>query len=106
MKAEKAMNYNKRSVHVLPASSNLMGFCLIVQASLHVTGYSEKTRIDEVTAVATFLFMVSCVFSYLAIRASRPQIGARHEAVADISFIAGLLVLFVMVLMMTFKLMH
>jgi hypothetical protein len=98
------MNPASRSVHVLPTASNLMGFCLIVQASLHATGYSAKSSMDEITAAATCLFMASCLFSYLSIRTLHEQRGRRLETTADVSFIAGLLLLLVMVLLMTFNL--
>lgn len=101
------MNTEDRSTHVLPTASNLMGFCLIVQASLHASGYSEKTHMDEVTAVATCLFMAACLFSYLAIRArSNARRSSKYETIADVNFIAGLLILLAMVLMMVFKVMR
>ncbi|MBS1616622.1 MAG: hypothetical protein JST06_10960 [Bacteroidetes bacterium] len=97
------LNYKNRSPHVLPTASNLMGFCLIVQASIHTSGFSERTYMDEITAAATCLFMAACLFSYLSIRSDNPVRRGRYEFIADINFILGLFVLLVMVLMLSFK---
>ncbi len=91
-----------RSPHVLNAASNLMGICLIIQTSIRVLGYSSKSYIDECTAVATCIFMLACLFSYLAIRNSDPRRSLRLERIADIFFLLGLVLLCGMVVAISF----
>lgn len=95
------MQHNVRSPHVLNAASNLMGICLIIQTSIKVLGYGAKSYIDELTAVDTCFFMVACLFSYLSIRSKQPIRGERLEGIADVAFLLGLVLLFVMVLLIS-----
>ena len=78
-----------------------MGICLIIQTSIKVLGYSSKSYIDELTAVATCFFTLSCVFSYLAIRTQFEKRSQRLENIGDIIFLIGLLLLFIMVLLIS-----
>ncbi|HNQ00502.1 MAG TPA: hypothetical protein PKK99_15680, partial [Bacteroidia bacterium] len=55
-----------KSSHILNTSSNLLGFCLVVITSLKVNNYSEKTLIDEFTALSALLFMASSILSFLS----------------------------------------
>ena len=81
---------NSRSPHILNASSNLLGLCFVVLTSLKVLKFSQTTLIDELTIVATILFMVSCILSFLSIRGSIK----RYENIADFAFLLGLSILF------------
>ena len=92
---------SSRSPHVLNASSNLMGICLIIQTSIKVLGYGSKSYIDELTAVATCFFMLACVFSYLAIRTQYEKRSNRLENIGDIIFLIGLFLLFGMVVLIS-----
>lgn len=92
-----------RSPHVLNASSNLVGMCLIIQTSIQVLGYSNKSYIDEITAVATCFFISACLFSYLSIRTLKASRAARLERIGDICFMLGLGLLFLMVVLISLK---
>ena len=61
-------NNNDKSPHVLNASSNLLGLCFVVLTSLKLLNISGKPIIDELTTVAIFLFMSSCILSFLSIK--------------------------------------
>ena len=87
-----------KSSHILNASSNLLGFCLVVLTSIKVFGRAAGTVIDEVDAVAIFFFITSCIFSFMAIRLENEK-GRKFEQVADYIFLGGLGLLFVMTLM-------
>jgi len=95
-----ADNENDKSPHILNASSNLLGLCFVVLTSLKLFKLSQKTIIDELTTLATVLFMGSCLLSFLAIRNSR--YGGRYEKVADYFFLAGLILLFLTVILFSF----
>ncbi|MEO6830890.1 MAG: hypothetical protein ABI378_01595 [Chitinophagaceae bacterium] len=92
-----------QSSHVLNASSNLVGMCLIIQTSIQVLGYSNKSYIDEITAVATCFFISACLFSYLSIRSMKIARANRLERIGDLSFLTGLGLLFLMVVLISIK---
>jgi len=92
-----------KSEHILSTSSNLLGFCLIVLTSLKISKFSEVSRIDELTGVACILLIASCLFSFLSIRTSREKLDAKYEQIADIIFVAALLLIFAATFMIAFS---
>ena len=90
---------NDKSPHILNASSNLLGLCFVVLTSLKILNFSHTTLIDELTIVATILFMISCILSFLSIRGNI----ARYENIADIAFLLGLIMLFVTTILFSFN---
>ena len=96
---------NEKSPHILNASSNLLGICFIVLASLKVLNKSEKTMVDEVTVCAIILFMISCILSFLSIRKNSRQ-SELFEKIADFFFLGGLLLLFVTTLLFSFNIIN
>lgn len=95
-------NNNDKSPHVLNASSNLLGLCFVVLTSLKLLNISGKTIIDELTTVAIFLFMSSCILSFLSIKGTIKN-GGKLENIADIFFLCGLGILFVTTLLFSFN---
>lgn len=78
--------------HILNAASTLLGIALLIITGLHVSRYSAGSFADEIAWGAAVSLMLSCLFSYLAIRAEpRPT---RYEGLADSVFLIGLLCLF------------
>jgi hypothetical protein len=63
---------------------------------------AEKSVIDELTAIAIFMFMISCVLSFLSMRSIKKS-GIRYEQVADIIFLAGLFFLFITTSLIVFN---
>lgn len=95
------MQQNKSS-HILNTSANLLGLCFIVLTSIKVSKMQDSTLIDETTALAIFLFMISCILSFLSIR-KKDGISDRLEKIADFVFLSGLIVLFLTTMMVTFN---
>ncbi|RZL40747.1 MAG: hypothetical protein EOP00_26250 [Pedobacter sp.] len=87
------MKENK-SPHILNTSANLLGFCFIVLTSVKISNLKESSFIDEGAALAIVIFMNSCLFSFLAMRNENEK-SLRLEKVADVFFLAGLIVLFI-----------
>lgn len=92
------------SQHILNTAANLLGFCLFVITSMHITNYSEKSMIDEFTSVIAVLLISSCLFSFFAIR-TRYQTGEqRLEKVANYLFVISLIGILLIILLITFNL--
>lgn len=81
----------KKSSHILNASSNLLGFCLVIITSLKVTNYNHGTYIDEIAIIASLCLSISCVFSFLAIRTANEKIENKYEKIADFLFLTALI---------------
>lgn len=93
------------SQHIFNASSNLLGICFLILTSLKVLNVNSKTMIDEITMLATSLFMCSCVLSFLSIR-NKTKNSIVLENVADGIFLGGLLLLFITALLFSFNMIH
>ncbi len=96
------MSNSEKSPHILNASSNLLGICFILLASLKVMNISDKTFNDEVTTIAIVLFMASCILSFISIR-NKTERSQFYENIADIVFISGLSLLFITTLLFSFN---
>ena len=94
---------SNKSQHILNTSSNLLGFCLIVLTSLKISKYSSVSMIDEFTGVATIILMASSLLSFLSIRTKKEKQSIHYEQIADILFIAALLLIFSITFMIAFS---
>lgn len=94
----------KKSPHILNASSGLLGFCLIILTSLEITKISERTYIDEIAGIASFCLAISCLMSFMAIRSVKENFELRFEKIADYLFITALLCISVSVVLVTLNL--
>lgn len=92
---------NNTSQHILNTAANLLGFCLFVITSLHVSSRSEASVIDEVTSVVALLLTCSCFFSFLSIRTASPVREIRLEQLADVFFVTSLVG--IVILLITFN---
>lgn len=92
---------NNNFPHILTASSTLLGLCFVVLTSLKLNNAREASIIDELTAVAIILFMVSSILSYLSMRSNRVII--RYEKIADTVFLSGLFLLFITTMLIAFN---
>jgi len=68
----------------------MLGFCLLVITSLHITDKAEGTLIDEYTAVVAMLFAFSSIFSFISIRVGNSETEQKLEKIADYLFFAAL----------------
>lgn len=78
--------------HILNAASSLLGISLIIIAGLNVTHTSRTTLADEVAWGSAVLLALSCILSYLALRAAPRE--TRTAIWADRIFLLGLVFLF------------
>lgn len=77
---------NKTAPHILNASTNLLGFCLVIITSLKIAKLSYHFYLDEFTVGAIFCLMISCALSFLAIKSNKERVSNRLENIADILF--------------------
>ncbi|WEK20363.1 MAG: hypothetical protein P0Y49_04315 [Candidatus Pedobacter colombiensis] len=98
------MEENK-SPHILNTSATLLGLCFIVLTSIKVSKMQDSTLIDETTALAIVLFMISSILSFLSMRKEKTLSDRLEnlEKMADFIFLFGLLVLFLTTMMVTFN---
>lgn len=81
-----------KKYHILGASANLLGICFVLITGLSITNLNVKTYADEICLFASFLFLSSCLLSYLSIRRENSRYD--YENWADRSFMIGILSLF------------
>lgn len=91
---------NKTSQHILSTAANLLGFCLFIITSLHITDGAEKSLIDEFTSIVALLLTLSSVFSFFSIRTDDPKQEFTLERIADNLFIVSLIGIFGIILFM------
>ena len=92
---------NTTSQHILTTSANLLGFCLFVITSLHVTNATENSIIDEFTSVVAILLSISSMFSFMSIRTINPVREQRFETIADYLFMISLTGILIIILLIT-----
>lgn len=83
------------SIHIFTVSAAMVGVCLTVIGLLRVviTIRSIKTFADDILAVDALIFLVSCLLSYWALRTRSKRRMVKIERIADIIFIAGMLLM-------------
>ncbi len=82
---------NKTSQHILSTSANLLGFCLFIITSLHITDKAANTLIDEFTTFVALLLTASSIFSFAAIKTEVQKNEQRLEKIADYLFVLSLI---------------
>jgi len=88
---------NQTSQHILSTSANLLGFCLIVLTSLHISDKSTLGFLDEFTSVVAVSLIISCFFSFISIRSSIKKREMLLEKIADYFFITSLIGILVII---------
>ena len=96
---------NNKSPHILNSSSNFLGLCFIVLTSIKFLNLLEKSILDEVIAVATLIFMTSCIFSFLSMRTKYEKRSTKYENIADYLFMSGLVVIYLVTIIIVFDFM-
>jgi uncharacterized membrane protein len=89
------------SRHILPTASNLLGLCFVILGMIKIYAFGERTLLDEMTASSMVLFLAACLFSYASIRAKNKS--ERYEKIADILFLAGLIVMTLIAVVIAFE---
>lgn len=93
----------KKSSHILNASSNLLGFSLVIITSLKITKISQSTHLDEFAGIACLFFAFSCFFSFLSIRTNNEKRRNKLENIADYLFLIALFCIILAVIIVTMR---
>jgi membrane protease YdiL (CAAX protease family) len=86
---------NKTSQHILSSSTNLLGFCLIVITSIHVSNNHDNSNIDEFSSIIALILIISSVLSFISIKTEKYKIEYRLEQIADYLFLTALIGIFI-----------
>ena len=92
---------NNTSQHILSTSANLLGFCLFVITSLHISNHAESSFIDEFTSAIALLLVFSSLFSFISIRTSNENRELRFETIADYLFLISLIGILIIIILIS-----
>lgn len=92
---------NNTSPHILNTSATLLGFCLFVINSLHISNMVETEIIDELTSIIAVLLTLSSIFSFISIKTNNTKKEKSFENIADYFFIISLLGILIIILLIT-----
>jgi hypothetical protein len=83
------------SIHIFTVSSAMVGVCLTVIGLIRVviTFGKADTVADDLLAADAFLFLVSCLLSYSALRTRSKRRMHRRERIADGIFILAMILM-------------
>jgi hypothetical protein len=83
------------SIHIFTVSSAMVGVCLTVIGLIRVviTFGKADTVADDLLAADAFLFLVSCLLSYSALRTRSKRRMHRMERIADGIFILAMILM-------------
>jgi hypothetical protein len=92
------------SQHILPTSATMLGVCVTVVGIVRLMELTGRvsTIIDNVVAIDSGFFLLSCVLSYLSLRTNRHS--AELERYGDLVFIGGLVLMVVAACMLAWEL--
>ncbi len=99
------MDEKNKSPQILNSSSNFLGFCFLVLTSLKFFKFSATTFLDEIVSVCFVIFMFSCLSAFLSIR-SKTKNALLYETLAEYSFLAGLIIIFLMTILFMLEIIH
>jgi uncharacterized membrane protein SirB2 len=94
---------NNTSQHILNTAANLLGFCLFVITSLHITNTAASSLIDEFTSVIALLLAFSCFFSFVSIKTKNEITEQRFERIANYFFLTSLSGIVLIILLLVFN---
>jgi amino acid transporter len=85
------------SIHIFTVSSAMVGVCLTVIGLIRVviTFGKADTVADDLLAADAFLFLLSCLISYFALRTRSKRRMHRRERIADSIFILAMILMVV-----------
>jgi hypothetical protein len=91
---------NNTSQQILPTAANLIGFCLFVITSMHVSDKAASSMVDEFISIITLFLTTSCLLSFLSIRSTIAGRSNNYEKIADYLFIGSLIGLLIIILLL------
>ena len=90
--------------HILPTSSTMVGVCLTAVGLVKIIEQRiGPSHVDEYFSLNSLIFLVSSVTAYLSLRTSQPNHVKRYEAVADNTFIVGMIVMVVVTILFAYE---
>jgi hypothetical protein len=94
---------NNTSQHILSTAANLLGFCLFVITSIHISSKSEASLVDEAASVIAIALVFSCIFSFISIRTKIEKIEYYFEKIADMFFFLSLIGVLIVIVLIALK---
>ncbi len=94
------------SRHILSTAANLLGFCMFVITSFHITDQAEKSVIDDFIAGVAFLLGLSCFLSFTSIRSKNERSTEKMENIADYLFLLALVGILLIILLISFHIIN
>lgn len=88
---------NNTSQHILNTSTALLGFCLIVISSIHISNMAESTWLDEFSSGIALVLALSTMFSFVSIRTQNERLERFFEKSADYLFLIALAGIFIII---------
>ena len=91
-------------VHILMASSAMLGVCVTVIGLVRIVIIIGKanTLIDDILSAGALFFLGACFASYWALRSRSAGRMHRIERIADVLFLAGMTLMAVSCFLITF----
>ena len=91
--------------HIFSASSTMVGICLTGIGLFRIGDRLKNisTMASELLAVNAAIFLVSCLFAYLALRTNRQERRPAIERVADGLFLLGLCLIALMAALLAYE---
>ncbi len=92
-------------VHLFTVSSAMVGVCLTVIGLIRVviTLGRIDTLADDLLSLDALFFLVACLLSYSALRTRSARRMHRVERIADVTFIAGMLLMTAICCIITYR---
>lgn len=97
------MANKEKAPHILNTSSNLLGLCFVVFTTVKALKIQENTLVDDLASICILLFMGASILSFLSIRSKIERSSILYEKIADVIFLAGLIVMFLTTMFITLK---
>lgn len=82
---------NKTSQHILETSANLIGFCLFIITSLHMSINNQNSQIYEFTTIIGIFLTISSFYLFISILTENKKQEKKFEKIEDYLFIISLI---------------
>jgi len=91
------------SKHILPTSANLLGLCFLILSLKKIWKADAVMKmIDKLDALTILIFLFASLLSYASMRSRLNE--DRYEKLADVVFLAGLILLSIIAVVTAFEL--
>ena len=98
--AKKDETTKRVAEHIFNVSATMIGVCLTVVSLFKITNTHFLSIGDEIISVDTFLFISSCLISYMSLRKNNNR---KLEIIADVLFFIGMFVVVIVGIIMVFS---